>query len=152
MILHSSLFTFYLSLGLAKPALAILIAGNGLVQVFFREIRPICITEIQFAVGNLPEQVVRNTQFAASADEQVWVGHETGGQMLADGVFGNVLGTDASGLQFLEDVLRKLFRLSPISTNNSAQPPSSWHHSQPYAPWFPTVSSAHHRATASCRR
>ena len=35
MILHSSLFTFYLCLGLSEPALAILIAGNGLVQVFF---------------------------------------------------------------------------------------------------------------------
>ena len=31
--------------------------------------------------------------------------------MLADSVFGNILGTDASGLQFLEDVLRKLFHV-----------------------------------------
>ena len=82
MILHSSLFTFYLCLGLAETALTVLITGNGLMQVFFQEVGPIGITEIQFAVGNLPEQVVRNAQFAAGTDEQVWVRHEAGGQML----------------------------------------------------------------------
>ena len=80
-------------------------------QVFFQEVGPIGITEIQFAVGYLPQQVVGDAQFAACTNEQVWVRHEASGQMLADGVFGNVLGTNASGLQFLEDIFRELFHI-----------------------------------------
>jgi hypothetical protein len=52
----------------AKPAFPVLEIADGSEQVLLPEIRPECLSEIQFCVGNLPEQKIAYPEFAACPD------------------------------------------------------------------------------------
>ena len=60
-------FCFHLFAGLSESALALLVVGNGFVQVGFVEVGPESIAEIQFRVGYLPQQIVADSQLASGA-------------------------------------------------------------------------------------
>ena len=77
--------------GLAEAAFATLVVDDGAVEFFAAEVGPERVAEVEFRVGRLPEQVVAESLLATGADEQVGVGHEGGGELLAYNVLGDVL-------------------------------------------------------------
>ena len=55
----------------AEPALPARVAAQGAEKVDLAEGRPVGVAEVQFRVGALPEQEVRQALLAARADDQV---------------------------------------------------------------------------------
>ena len=82
--------------GFAESPFAVLIVGNGAVQLFGREIGPEDFGEVEFAVGALPEQEVAQSEFTAGSDEEFGVGHELRLECLPDGLLVDVLGLECS--------------------------------------------------------
>lgn len=69
--------TYYLNTGnsfwqpallFSKTPFATLIIQNSIVEIFFPEVRPKYIGEIQFGVSGLPQEVIADSVFSAGSD------------------------------------------------------------------------------------
>ena len=71
--------------GFSKSTFAMLIIDDSAAEVFFGELRPQAVGEVEFRVSELPQQEVTDTQFAAGTDKQVRVRDAGGGEIRRDG-------------------------------------------------------------------
>ena len=82
--------------GFAESAFAVLIVGDGAVQLFGGEIGPEDVGEIEFAVGTLPQEEIAQPELASGANEEFGVGHEVGFERSLHGLFVDVFGAELS--------------------------------------------------------
>ena len=99
--------------GFSVASFSLLEAFDGFHQVFFVEVRPEGVAEVEFGVGTLPEEVVAQSDFSSGSDEQVGVRHEGGEEVLGDGFFRDVLRFDFSVCHFLCDSLHGVREFHP---------------------------------------
>ena len=83
----------------AVAAFAFLKINQGFEKFRAGKIRPESFGDVNFGVGDLPEQKIADAHFAAGADEQVGIGEAGGIEMLGDGLFvglerGHAVGAD----------------------------------------------------------
>src|ERR1019366_4451015 len=85
----------------AHPALVL---DHSLVEVAAPHVRPEDLGKDQLAVGDLPEQEVRDTGLARRPDHQVRIGHVGVVEMAPDRLLVDLLGGDPLGHQGLDGV------------------------------------------------
>ena len=77
---------------------------QGFVEFFVGEFWPGCGCDVEFGVGDLPEEIVADPHFASGADEEVGVWHAAGVEVVGDGLFGDLAGGELVGLDFVGDL------------------------------------------------
>ena len=97
--------------GLAETAFALLIAPNGLAKLFFIEVGPVGVTEVELSIGALPKQVIAQTALATRTDKEVRVRQERGVERFVDGLVVDIFNTESALLNTTGDFLGGLDNL-----------------------------------------
>src|SRR5437763_13559189 len=87
----------------AKSSIARCERADRVVQIVFGKIRPEDVADVQLGVADLPEEIVADAHLAGGADEQIRVGCAGGVEVFGDGFFGDLVGGELAGFNFLSD-------------------------------------------------
>src|SRR5579862_3962763 len=96
----------------AVTALALLVVDQGLEKFRPEKIRPESFGNVNFGIGNLPEQEIGYAHFAAGADEQIGIGQAGGVEMFGDGLFVGAKAGEAIFTNAVEDGVESVYQLS----------------------------------------
>src|SRR3569623_1022204 len=99
---------FHLLPGAAEATLAADIRGQGLVAGPRIEIGPEGIGEVQYRIGEMPQQKIADALFAAGADEEIGLGQTVQGELALEQVGGDVGGAKFAGLDACAEPARRL--------------------------------------------
>src|SRR4051812_26538777 len=99
------------ALGAAKAAIPTLELAHGVVHVLAREVGPQRVGEDQLAVGQLPQEEIRDPVLARCSDDEVRIWHLGVIEALADGAFVDLLGRHLVG----DDVAHGIDDLGPAA-------------------------------------
>ncbi|MFM1945427.1 MAG: hypothetical protein RI897_4409 [Verrucomicrobiota bacterium] len=84
----------------AEAAVTFGVFVEGVEELGFSEVGPERGGDDEFGVGDLPEEEVRDAEFAAGADEEVRVGHMPGVEVFGEGFFVDLGGVELAFLHF----------------------------------------------------
>src|ERR1700732_4140591 len=92
----------------AKPPLALAVVDEGLGEMVATEVGPERRGDVDFGVGELPEEEVAQAHFAAGADEEVGVGIVAGIEMMIENLLVDLRAVEVAQLDFADDRVDRL--------------------------------------------
>ena len=70
----------------SKPAFPLLIALQNLVKLILAKVRPIGRGDINFSIGNLPQQEIADAHLPTGSDQKVRIRYVSGIKVLSDSI------------------------------------------------------------------